>query len=261
MGFMDYAAKSELLTRLHEKDVFVVGNAWDAESAEILTRLGFPALATSSAALAAALGRADGANEVTRDEALANLAEIVAATPLPVTADLESGYGTTPEEVAETIRLAAGIGLVGGSIEDASGDQTNPIRDFDESVERVAAAAQAARTLPIPFTLTARAENFLYDVTDLDDTIARLQAFEEVGADVLYAPGLPDAETVRAVCSSVSKPVNVLARGPIARLSLEELRALGARRISVGGGLARLGAGWVNVANNIIEHGDFSGLS
>ncbi|WP_067520256.1 isocitrate lyase/PEP mutase family protein [Nocardia uniformis] len=257
---MNGAVKSELLAWLHEKDIFVVGNSWDAESAGILTDLGFPALATSSAALAAALGRADGENQVTRAEALDNLAEIVAATPLPVTADLESGYGATPEEVAETIRRAAGIGVVGGSIEDASGERDNPIRDFEESVYRIAAAVEAARSLPYKFTLTARAENFLYGRTDLDGTIARLQAFEAVGADVLYAPGLPDAESVRAVCASVGRPVNVLARGPITRLSVEELRELGARRISVGGGLARLGTGWVDVATDIIEHGTFTGL-
>ena len=200
--------------RLHEgSEPFVVANAWDAGSACMLTQVGFAALATTSAGLAFALGRPDGANRVSRDETLANARAIVAATHLPVSADLESGYGETAEELATTIRLAADAGLVGGSIEDATGDPDHPIHPFDSAVERVAAAAATARELPFAFTLTARAENYLYGRPDLDDTIRRLRAFEAVGADVLYAPSLPDQETIRTVCASVGRPVNVLARG------------------------------------------------
>ncbi|MFB8001156.1 isocitrate lyase/phosphoenolpyruvate mutase family protein [Nocardia sp. NPDC056000] len=256
---MDNTSRGEVFRRLHDRGVFVVANAWDEHSARILTDLGFPALATSSSALAQTLGRKDGVNALDRSEVLANVEAIVASTPLPVSADLESGYGTTPEEVAETFRRAIATGLAGGSIEDASGIADTRIRDFGESVERVAAAAQAAKESPTPFTLTARAENYLYGITDLDDTIARLQAFEAAGADVLYAPGLP-ADAIRTVCSALSKPVNVLAAGPITALSVDELGELGVRRISVGGGLARLGADWVTAATDIARHGTFAGL-
>jgi 2-methylisocitrate lyase-like PEP mutase family enzyme len=188
---------------------FVIPNPWDAGSARILAGLGFQALATSSGASAGVLGRRDGG--VTRDEALAQARAIVGATELPVAADLERGFGDTPEVVAETIGLAAAVGLVGGSIEDATGNPDKPLYDIALAIERVAAAAQAARALPFPFTLTARAENFLRGRADLDDTIRRLQAFEKVGADVLFAPALPDLASVRLVCSAVTKPVNFMA--------------------------------------------------
>src|SRR5262245_21384583 len=183
---------------------FMIPNPWDAGSARILAGLGFQALATSSGAAAGVLGRRDG--RITREESLALARAIVMATDLPVSADLEKGFGDAPEVVAETIRLAAEAGLVGGSIEDATGDRNKPLYDIGHATERVAAAAQAARALPFPFTLTARAENFLRGNPDLEDTLKRLQAFEKAGADVLFAPGLPDLASVRAVCAAVSKP-------------------------------------------------------
>ena len=254
------ASRAELFQRLHQKDVFVVANATDAGSARLLTGLGFPALATTSAGLAYALGRADGANLVTRDEALANAAAIAAATRLPVSADLESGYGRTPAEVAETVRLAAEAGLVGCSIEDATGIPDAPVLSLAEAVDRVAAAVQAARRLPFAFVLTARAENFLYGRPDLADTIARLQAFEAAGADALYAPGLPDAEAIRAVCSSVGKPVNVLASPAVG--SVAELAALGVRRVSLGSAFARAAlGGLLAAATEVVEHGTFGFLT
>src|SRR5438093_8400391 len=201
--------KAATLRALHRGPrAFVIANAWDAGSARALAALGFPALATSSGAQAGVLGRRDGA--VTRDEALAHCGAIAAATALPVSADLEKGFGDAPEAAAETIRLAAGMGLVGGSIEDATGDEHKPLYDIGHAIERVLAAVQAAHALAFPFTLTARAENFLRGKPDLDDTIRRLQAFEKAGADVLFAPGLPDLAAVRAVCAAVSRPVHFM---------------------------------------------------
>src|SRR5215207_6682303 len=194
--------KAERFRALHEGPAFVIPNPWDAGSARVLAGLGFQALATSSGASAGVLGRRDG--RVTREEALALARAIVVATDLPVSADLEKGFGNAPATVAETIRLAAEVGLVGGSIEDATGDKSKPLYDIGHATERVEAAAQAARTLPFSFTLTARAENFLRGNPDLEDTIKRLQAFEKAGADVLFAPGLPDLASVRTVCSSLS---------------------------------------------------------
>ena len=191
---------------LHErKKPFVVGNPWDAGSARILTSLKYEALSTTSAGLAFSLGRKDGTAAVSRAEALENAKSIVEATNLPVAADLENGYGHAPEDAAETIRLAAEAGLVGGSIEDATGDEANPIYEFDHAVERIAAAAEVAKALPFPFMLVARAENYLHGRPELDDTIKRLQAFERAGAQVLYAPGLTRPEDIRAVCASVYK--------------------------------------------------------
>jgi 2-methylisocitrate lyase-like PEP mutase family enzyme len=210
--------------------------------------------------LAFTLGRRDGDGSVSRDEALANARSIVAATTLPVAADLENGYGHSPEAAAETIRLAAEAGLVGGSIEDASGDPASPIYDFQHAVERIHAAAAAAHALPFPFMLVARAENFLHGRPDLDDTIRRLQAFEAVGAEVLYAPGITRADDIRAVCASVAKPVNVLMgiKG-VPPLSVRDLGALGVRRVSIGSGFARAGlTAFLHAAREVRDHGTFT---
>ncbi|RLK60500.1 isocitrate lyase/PEP mutase family protein [Actinokineospora cianjurensis] len=252
--------RAEAFAQLHRgPGAFVLANAWDAGTARLLAGLGFRALATTSAGLAFALGRADAANQVSRDETLANAAAIIAATSLPVSADLENGFGDRPEDTAETIRLAAAAGLVGGSIEDATGREDDRVYDFGLAVERIAAAAEAARALPFPFTLTARAENFLNGRPDLDDTIRRLQAFADAGADVLYAPGLPDLDAIRAVCASVDKPVNVLAAGPAARCSVTKLGELGARRISLGSALPRAAlTAAVLAAQEIAESGTFT---
>ncbi|GAA1933431.1 isocitrate lyase/PEP mutase family protein [Kitasatospora viridis] len=249
--------------RLHEaQEPFVIPNAWDAGTARLLTGLGFAAIASTSAGLAHSLGRSDGANLVSRDEVLANARELAAATHLPVSADLESGYGADREQIAETIRLAAAAGLVGGSIEDATGDPDAPLHTFAEAVGRVRAAVLAARELDFPFTVTARAENFLYGRPDLDDTIRRLQAFEEAGADVLFAPGLPDAEAVRAVCAAVDRPVNVLVAGPLLELTVDRLGELGVRRISLGSGLSRLAfTATMNAARTIRHTGSFAPLT
>ena len=252
------AEKANRFQALHEgPGAFVLPNPWDAGTARILTSLGFKALTTTSAGLAFALGRRDG--EVTRDEALANARAIVDATDLPVAADLENGYGDAPEAAAETIRLAGEVaGLVGASIEDATGDPRRPIYDFQQAVERVAAAAEAARALPFPFMMVGRAENFLHGRPDLDDTIRRLQAYEGVGADVLYAPGLTRAEDIQTVCAAVRKPVNVVMGLKNASFSVAELAALGVRRISVGSALSRAALGAVvRAAREIQEHGTF----
>jgi 2-methylisocitrate lyase-like PEP mutase family enzyme len=224
--------KAEQFRTLHVgPDAFVIANAWDGGSARILAGLGFKALATSSGASAGTLGRRDG--RVSRDEALAQAKVIVSVTNLPVSADLEHGFGDDPETVAETIRLAAEVGLVGASIEDATRDGDVPLYDFDTAVKRVEAAVQSARSLPFPFTLTARSENFLRGNPDLADTIRRLQAFERAGADVLFAPGLPDLDAVRAVCAAVSRPVNFMAGIRGRSFSVAELEAAGVRRISL----------------------------
>ncbi|GGU65582.1 hypothetical carboxyvinyl-carboxyphosphonate phosphorylmutase [Streptomyces albospinus] len=255
----DQYRRAVAFRKLHEgSEPFVVANPWDAGTARILTRHGFRALATTGAGLSYALGHADGGNLVSRAELLANAEAIVAATPLPVTADLESGFGDTPEEVAETIRHAAAAGLVGGSVEDSTGRDEEPVRPLEEAVERVAAAVAAAEELDFPFTVTARAENFFQGRPDLPDTIRRLQAYEAAGADVLYAPALPDADAIRAVCSAVTRPVNVLMGSPALRLSVAELGALGVRRISVGSALSRAALGAVvRAATEIRDHGTF----
>ena len=210
---------------------FVLPNPWDGGSARVLEGLGFHALATSSGACAGTFGRRDG--RVTRDEALEHARVICAATDLPVSADLEKGFGDAPADAAETIRLAAGVGLVGGSIEDATGNKDKPLFDFNQAVERVAAAAEAARKLPFRFTLTARTENFLRGNPDLDDTIKRLKAFEKAGADVLFAPGLPDLAAVKKVCGALKKPFNFMVGIKGKSFSVAELEAAGVRRISL----------------------------
>ncbi len=238
---------------------FVMPNPWDVGSARALAVLGFPALATSSGASARALGRQDG--ELSREEALAHARAIVRATDLPVSADLEKGFGDAPEAVAEAIRLAAGVGLVGGSIEDSTGGADKPIYDIGLAVERIAAAAQAARAQPFPFTLTARAENFLNGKPDLEDTIRRLQAFETAGADVLFALGLPDLAAVRAVCAAVSKPVNFMVGIRGKSFTVAELEAVGVRRISLSTSLYRAAvAGLMSAAREVRESGTFGYL-
>jgi 2-methylisocitrate lyase-like PEP mutase family enzyme len=242
---------------LHRRPgAFVIPNPWDAGTARLLTSLGFEALATTSAGLAFALGRPDGQGAVSREETLANARAIVEATQLPVAADLENGFADAPEEVAETIRMAAEVGLVGGSIEDATGTADNPIYEFNHSVERVAAAVEAARALPFPFMLAGRAENFLHGRPDLDDTIRRLQAYERAGADVLYAPGLPSLEAIRAVCAAVSRPVNVLLGSGGPGVTVADLQAAGAKRVSLGSLLSRAAlGGFMAAAREVLEHG------
>lgn len=253
------AEKAERFRALHARPgAFVIPNPWDAGTARILAALGFEALTTTSAGLAFSLGRRDGAGAVSRDETLANAKAIVGATDLPVAADLENGFGHDPADAAKTIRLAAEMaGLVGGSIEDATGDPAHPIYDFQHAVERVAAAVEAARALPFPFALVGRAENFLHGRPDLDDTIRRLQAFESAGADVLYAPGLTTAEDIRTVCAAVSRPVNVLMGGK-GTFTVDELAALGVRRISLGSALSRAALGaFRRAARQVREEGTF----
>ena len=252
--------KAARFRALHEQPgAFVIPNPWDAGSARVLAGLGFAALATSSGACAGTLGRRDG--KVTRGEALAHARAIVAATDLPVSADLEKGFGDAPAAAAETIRLAAEVGLVGGSIEDATGDPARPLYDISQATERVAAAAEAARALSFPFTLTARAENFLRGRADLDDTIRRLQAFERAGADVLFAPGLPDLAAVRAVCGAVTRPVNFMVGIKGKSFSVAELEAAGVRRISLATSLYRAAmTGLVEAAREVKESGTFGYL-
>ena len=233
--------KALLFRALHERPgVFIIPNPWDAGTARLFASLGFEALATTSLGLAASLGRIDGTLSVTREELIANCREIASATQLPVSADLENGYADEPEEAAQIIRLAAEAGVVGGSIEDATGDAASPLYDFDLAVARVAAAARVARALPFPFTLTARAENYLHGRPDLDDTIRRLQAFAAAGADVLYAPGLRDLDTIGKLVAAVPKPVNVVVTMADPEITAQQLAGVGVRRISVGGALSRL---------------------
>src|SRR6185436_681863 len=204
--------RGEAFAALHRRPtIFAIPNPWDAGSAKMLAALGFEALATTSAGLSFALGKPDGEGEVTRDETLANARAIVDATPLPVSADLENGFADDPQACAATISLAAATGLVGGSIEDATGSAAAPIYPFDQALERVRAAVAAARALPLPFTLTARAENFLHGIADLKDTLRRLEAYADAGADVLYAPGLTKLDDIAAVVRAVApRPVNAV---------------------------------------------------
>ncbi|QXI48943.1 isocitrate lyase/phosphoenolpyruvate mutase family protein [Pseudomonas anuradhapurensis] len=253
--------RAEAFKALHERDsAFVIPNPWDAGSAKLLASLGFEALATTSAGLAFSLGRPDAEGALSLDDTLGNAGEIVDATALPVAADLENGFGDLPEDCAQAILRAAEVGLVGGSIEDASGRGDVPIYDLGLAVERVRAAVQAARSLPFPFTLCARAENLLHGRLDLDDTIQRLQAYAEAGADVLYAPGLRTVEEIRAVVQAVApRPVNVLMGMPGVPLSVNQLQDLGVRRISVGSSLARAALGaFHRAALKIRQEGTFA---
>jgi 2-methylisocitrate lyase-like PEP mutase family enzyme len=236
---------------------FLIGNPWDAGSARILASLGYPALATSSGAMAGTLGRRDG--QVTRDEALAHAQAIAAATDLPVSADLEKCFADAPQDAAQTIRLAAEAGLAGGSIEDATGRKDSPLFDFNVAVERVGAAAEVSRSAG--FVLTARTENFLRGNPDLDDTIKRLQAFEKAGADVLMAPGLPDLEAVRRVCQAVQKPVNFMAGIRGKSFTVAELQAAGVKRISVATSFYRAAmTGLADAAKEAMASGTFAYL-
>jgi 2-methylisocitrate lyase-like PEP mutase family enzyme len=234
---VNQADKARTFKALHERDkLFVIPNPWDGASAKILASQGFEALTTTSAGLAFVLGKPDGG--VTREQSLWNARLVVESVDIPVAADLENGFGHRPEDAAETIRQAASIGLVGGSIEDATGDPGKPIYEFAHAVERVAAAAEAAHKLDFPFMFVARAEGFLWGQGNLDEIIRRLQAFEKAGADVLFAPGLPDIDAIRTVVQSVSRPVNVVRGGP--GPSIADLEAAGVRRVSLGGSLSRV---------------------
>ena len=255
------AERAARFRALHERDrLFIIPNPWDVGSARLLAALGFEALATTSAGFAFSLGLPEGS--VPHERVLAHCRDLVEATDLPVSADLEKGFGDRPEEVAETIRLAAATGLAGASIEDHTGRADDPVFAFDLAVERVHAAALAARALPRDFVLTARAENFLHGRPDLDDTIRRLQAFERAGADVLYAPGLRDLDAIRTVCSAVTRPVNVIMGLPGASFTALALQAAGVKRVSVGSALARLAFGSVSAAARTMqEKGRFDALS
>ena len=252
------AEKANIFKSLHERDgAFPIPNPHDAGTARLLAHLGFEALATTSAGYAFSLGRPD--YSLTRDQALRHAAEIVAATNLPVSADLEGGFGDDPETVGQTFRLAAATGLAGGSIEDSTRFQDAPIYELELAVERVRAAVEAVKSLPFPFMLTARCENYLVGRTDLKDTIARLQSYQEAGASVLYAPGLRTKEDIAAVVSSVDRPVNVLMALQGVNLGLAELSAIGVKRVSVGSALSRAAlGGFLRAAREIKEHGTFT---
>jgi 2-methylisocitrate lyase-like PEP mutase family enzyme len=252
------AEKAAAFRALHEQPgAFIIPNPWEAGTARLLTGMGFEALATTSLGLANMLGRADG--KVSRAEVIANCRVIAEATHLPVNADLENCFAHEPEAAAETIRLAAEAGVVGGSIEDFSGDRANPIYDFDLAVARVRAAAKVAHALPVPFLLTARAENLLHGRNDMADTIRRLQAFEAAGADVLYAPGLRNLDEVRAVVRAVNRPVNVVTGWLEPDITLAQLSEAGAKRISVGGALSRLAlATFVKAGQAMKQQGSFA---
>jgi 2-methylisocitrate lyase-like PEP mutase family enzyme len=258
---ISHAEKAAAFKSLHERPgIFVVPNPWDAGSAKMLASLGFEALATTSGGLAFSLGKPDSLAKVTREETLANVASIVEATALPVSADLENGFSHSPEAAAETILLAAKTGLCGGSIEDATGNPEDPIYPFDLAVRRVQAAVKAARGLPIPFMLTARAENLLKGRLDMDDTIRRLVAFAEAGADVLFAPGVKTPEEISAVVKAVSpRPVNVIMGLAGSGLSLKDLEALGVKRVSLGSSLARAAYGsFLHAAEEVKQKGTFT---
>lgn len=250
--------KGRTFRALHEREgAFIIPNPWDIGTTRILEHLGFEALATTSMGYAFSLGRRD--NTLDREEALAHAAAIASSTNLPVSADLENGFGDAPEVAAETIRLAAAAGVVGGSIEDATRRTEHPIYEIEHATERVRAAAEAARALPFSFTLTARAENYLHGRPDLGDTIKRLQAYQEAGADVLYAPGLATKEDIAAVVRSVDRPVNVLMGLRGVQLSRNALSAMGVKRISVGSALCRTAIGaFLRAAREMREFGTFN---
>lgn len=251
-------AKGKTFRALHERDqAFIIPNPWDVGTARLLARLGFEALATTSMGYAFSAGQLD--NTVDRGRMMEHLSQIASATDLPVSADLENGFGDTPEVVSETIKMAAGTGVVGGSIEDATGVRDHPIYELEHAVERMRAAAEAARSLPFVFTLTGRAENYLHGRPDLKDTIRRLQAYQEAGADVLYAPGLATKEEIASVGSSVDRPVNVVMGLRGVQLSLAELSAIGVKRVSVGSALCRTALGaFLRAGREMLEGGTFT---
>ena len=251
------AEKGIIFRALHEQDrAFIIPNPWDIGTARLLAHLGFEALATTSAGYAFSIGQRD--NTVGRDRMMAHVRDIVGATDLPVSADLENGFGDEPETAAETIRLAAAAGLVGGSIEDSTTRRDDPIYDLDRAAERVRAAAEAAHSVPFPFTLTARAENYLFGRRDLNDTIKRLQAYQEAGADVLYAPGLSSKDDIAAVVSSLDRPLNVLMGLAGVRLTRAQLSEIGVKRISVGSVLSRVAlSAFLRAAEEMRDHGTF----
>ena len=252
------ADKGSVFRALHERDgAFIIPNPWDVGTARLLARLGFEALATTSAGYAFSVGQRD--NTIGRDRMMTHVAAIASATDLPVSADLENGFGDDPKMVAETIRLAALAGLVGGSIEDSTNRPGDPIYDHQLAADRVRAAAEAARSLPFPFTLTGRAENYLVGRPDLKDTIKRLQSYQEAGADVLYAPGLTSKDDIAAVVRSVDRPVNVVMGLQGVQLSVEALSQIGVKRVSVGSALSRAALGaFLRAAREMREHGTFT---
>lgn len=256
---MSQIDKANAFKQLHEQPgTFVIPNPWDAGSARLLENLGFKALATTSAGLAFALGRPDGERAVSREETLQNAAAIVAATRLPVSADLEGGFGDRPDDCAETIRGAGAIGLVGGSIEDATGKDDEPLYETAKAAARIEAAAEAAKSLGFPFMLTGRAENFLHGRPDLADTIARLQAYQAAGADVLYAPGLRKLDDIATLVRNVDRPVNVLMGLAGVTLTVADLAKVGVKRISVGGAFARAAlGGFLKAAREVHDTGTF----
>jgi len=250
--------KGRAFRALHERErAFVIPNPWDIGTARLLANLGFEALATTSAGSALSMGLPDG--RMGRDRTIAHVQAIAGATELPVSGDLENGFGDEPETAAETIRLAAAAGLVGGSIEDATGNPEQPIYEKGHAVERVRAAAEAVRALPFLFTLTARCENYLHGRADLDNTIQRLQAYQEAGADVLYAPGIRTREEISRLVRSVERPVNVLMGLKGATFSVAELSEIGVRRISVGSALSRAAlSAFLDAAREMRDQGTFS---
>lgn len=250
--------KARIFRSLHKREAaFIIPNPWDVGTARLLAHLGFEALATTSAGYAFSAGKPD--HGVSRDAMLQHVAELVAAVDLPVSGDLENGYGDSPQDAAQTILLAAAAGLVGGSIEDATGRTDDPIYEMGAAAERVAAAAEAARALAFPFTLTARAENYLNGRPDLNDTIRRLQAYQGAGADVLYAPGLTRKEDIVAVVRSVDRPVNVLVGLSGLQLDLAALSAIGVKRVSLGSTLSRAALGaFLRAAREMREFGTFT---
>jgi 2-methylisocitrate lyase-like PEP mutase family enzyme len=252
------AAKATAFRALHERShAFIIPNPWDIGTARLLEHLGFLALASTSAGLAFSLGRCD--NTLSPSEVMAHLSAIASATDLPVSADLENGFGDDPETAAETIQLAAAAGVVGGSVEDATGKPDQPIYGIEHAAARVRAAAEAARALPFPFTLTARAENYLHGRPDLRDTVARLQAYQDAGADVLYAPGLRAKDDIVTLVKSVHRPVNVLMGLKGIPLNLAALSGIGVKRVSVGGALARTALGaFLRAAREMSERGSFT---
>lgn len=251
------AEKGRFFRELHARDrAFLIPNPWDIGTAKILEHLGFEALATTSAGYAFSVGHRD--NTLKREQVLGHIADIANATALPLSADLENGFGDSPEAAAETIRLAGGAGAVGGSIEDATGRPDEPVYAIEYAAERIRAAVETARSLPFPFTLTARAENYLYGRHDIRDTITRLQAYQEAGANVLYAPGLSSKEDISAVVTSVDRPVNVVMGLKGAQFNMDDLSKLGVRRVSVGSALARAALGeFLRAAREMRDHGSF----